>query len=184
MKKVWLDAGHGGEDPGAVGKVKEADMNLSVTLKVGAILLKNGVSVGYSRTKDAFIELGERCRKANAFKADLFVSIHHNAGGGVGAECIHSKWHGTSEVLAKNIMAQFKKIGQKAHGIGIYDKVGKDGKDYFAVIRDSNMPSIIAEFAYVDSVDSKKIDTEPERLLEATAIAKGILETLGIKYKI
>lgn len=182
MKKVFLDAGHGGKDPGAVGnKLCEDNINLDVTLKAGAILLRNGVNVAYSRTTDVFIELEDRCEKANAAKADLFVSIHHNAGGGTGAECIFSVNHGTSETLAKNIMAEFKAIGQKERST--YAKAGNNGRDYFAVIRGSHMPAVIVEYCFIDSVDSKKIDEAIDRTVEATAIAKGILKTLGLPYK-
>ena len=80
MAKVFLDAGHGGKDPGALGNgLKEKDINLSVTLKVGNILKNHGVNVGYSRTTDVFLELADRASKANNFGADVFVSIHCNA---------------------------------------------------------------------------------------------------------
>ena len=80
MVKVFLDAGHGGHDPGALGNdLREKDINLSVALKVGNILINHSVNVNYSRTTDVFVELAERARKANNYNADIFVSLHCNA---------------------------------------------------------------------------------------------------------
>ncbi len=82
FKTVVLDAGHGGKDPGAVGKdVKEKDIVLAVTLKVGEYLKREmpDLQVVYTRTTDVFVPLDERADMANKAKADLFVSIHANA---------------------------------------------------------------------------------------------------------
>lgn len=77
-----IDAGHGGHDPGAVGKIsKEKDINLNVALAFGKLVEKNcpDVKVVYTRKKDVFIPLAKRAEIANEAKADLFVSIHTNA---------------------------------------------------------------------------------------------------------
>ena len=77
-----LDAGHGGKDPGALGKSgKEKNINLAVTLAVGRLVEQNlkDVKVVYTRKTDVFVELNERAAIANRAKADLFVSIHTNA---------------------------------------------------------------------------------------------------------
>lgn len=77
-----LDAGHGGKDPGALGKTgKEKNINLAVTKAVGQLVEDNmkDVRVVYTRKTDVFVELNERAAIANRAKADLFVSIHTNA---------------------------------------------------------------------------------------------------------
>lgn len=77
-----LDAGHGGKDPGALGKRgKEKNINLAVALAVGKLVEQNlkDVKVVYTRKTDVFVELDERAAIANRAKADLFVSIHTNA---------------------------------------------------------------------------------------------------------
>lgn len=79
---VVIDAGHGGHDPGAIGKIsKEKNINLNVALKLGNLIKKNcnDVNVVYTRSKDVFIPLDRRAEIANNAKADLFISIHTNA---------------------------------------------------------------------------------------------------------
>ena len=79
---VVIDPGHGGHDPGAVGKIsKEKNINLNVALKLGNMIKKNcdDVKVIFTRTKDVFIPLNRRAEIANNAKADLFISIHTNA---------------------------------------------------------------------------------------------------------
>jgi N-acetylmuramoyl-L-alanine amidase len=82
VKKVVIDAGHGGHDPGAVGKIsKEKDIVLSIALKTGKFIEENipDVEVIYTRKTDVFVELHRRAKIANEAKADLFISIHCNA---------------------------------------------------------------------------------------------------------
>ncbi|MBR6980583.1 MAG: N-acetylmuramoyl-L-alanine amidase [Prevotella sp.] len=77
-----IDAGHGGKDPGAIGKTsQEKDLNLKVALAFGSYVEKNcsDVKVIYTRKTDVFVELKERANIANKNKADLFISIHTNA---------------------------------------------------------------------------------------------------------
>lgn len=79
---VVIDAGHGGHDPGAIGKIsKEKNINLKVALKLGKLIQNNcsDVKVVYTRNRDVFIPLDRRAEIANNAKADLFISIHTNA---------------------------------------------------------------------------------------------------------
>ena len=85
VKKVVLDAGHGGKDPGNLGtgryKETEKQIALAVTLKVGKYIEENlpDVEVIYTRTDDSFPTLWDRANLANDENADLFISIHCDA---------------------------------------------------------------------------------------------------------
>ncbi|HKJ68985.1 MAG TPA: N-acetylmuramoyl-L-alanine amidase [bacterium] len=83
LDRIVLDAGHGGKDPGAIGPggIKEKDVVLDITKRVGRIIEKNlpEVEVIYTREKDVFIPLQERTRIANEKNGKLFVSIHANS---------------------------------------------------------------------------------------------------------
>jgi N-acetylmuramoyl-L-alanine amidase len=86
VSRLVLDPGHGGKDVGAVGPngVREKDVTLDVAHRVAPILAAQGVQVVLTRDDDRFVSLEERTARANAFAADLFVSIHCNASEGHG----------------------------------------------------------------------------------------------------
>ena len=81
LDTVVLDAGHGGKDPGAIGKygTKEKDVALDITKRAGNLLEKSGIKVVYTRDEDVFIPLLDRTKIANDSNGKLFVSIHANA---------------------------------------------------------------------------------------------------------
>lgn len=82
ISKIVLDAGHGGNKPGAIGHFsKEKDLALAITFKLGEIINKKmkGRQVIYTRTTDFDVPLAERHEIANKAKANLFISIHINS---------------------------------------------------------------------------------------------------------
>ncbi|MDD2634944.1 MAG: N-acetylmuramoyl-L-alanine amidase [Bacteroidales bacterium] len=82
IKTVVIDPGHGGSDPGAVGKIsKEKDIALDISLKFGKMIEEkyNDINVIYTRTDDSFVELYKRAKIANDNSADLFICVHVNA---------------------------------------------------------------------------------------------------------
>ncbi|MDP2753268.1 MAG: N-acetylmuramoyl-L-alanine amidase, partial [Nitrospirota bacterium] len=76
-----IDAGHGGNDPGAIGRsgLREKDVNLDIAKRLAKLLKDDGVEVIMTRSSDVFIGLSRRCAIANNASADLFISIHCNA---------------------------------------------------------------------------------------------------------
>lgn len=177
--KVFLDAGHGGKDPGALGNgMKEKDINLSVTLKVGNILANHGISVGYSRTTDVFLELVDRAKKANNFGADIFVSIHCNAAENTAAQGVETYRYPNSTNGAK--------LGKSIQDSIISNKLCSKNRGTktanFAVLRLTNMPAALIEMGFITNKEDSLILKNKQNEL-AIAIAKGILNYLGITYK-
>ena len=81
LRKVVIDAGHGGNDPGAIGRggLREKDVNLDVAKRLSVLLQAAGVQTVLSRSSDKFVPLSIRVDIANRSQADLFISIHSNA---------------------------------------------------------------------------------------------------------
>ena len=183
MKKVFIGVGHGGSDPGAVANnTKEKDLNLSIALACRDMLERHGVIVKMSRTKDENDTLSEEIRECNTFSPDLAIDIHNNAGGGDGAEVFYHYGGGKSKTLAENILGEIVKVGQNSRGAKI--RKNSQGKDYYGFIRETSVPAVIVECAFVDNAtDLKILATEDKRKKVGEAIAKGILKTLGVNIK-
>jgi len=181
MPKVWIDAGHGGKDPGAVSNgIQEKDIALKVSLGIKQRLEAGyeNVQVLLSRSTDVFLELKERTSKANAAGADFLVSIHCNAGGGKGGfETFRytSASQGSiklQEALHKAIMGKVGGIdrGQKAQNLHM--------------VRESKMPAVLTENLFVD------VAADADRLKQASVInaiieghVQGIASYLGLTVK-
>lgn len=182
-KRVFIGVGHGGSDPGAVGKVREADANLVIALKLRDELSRHGLLVGMSRMTNEFDPLREEIVEANAFGADICIDIHNNAGGGNGFEVYRqtNAYSLQSEHLATSIENRVKEIGQESRGIRT--KLNKAGTDYFGFLRQIKAPAVIVEGFFVDSDDALGFDSIPEQQSLGIAYAKGILDFLGIRWK-
>lgn len=180
MAKVFLGVGHGGSDPGAQGGgLDEADINLGIAVACQAELVRHGVQVRMSRTKDEDDPLTEEIRECNAYDPDLAVDIHTNAGGGTGFEVYHTLGGGKGKILAQNIEAEVKAIGQISRGCKT--RANSSGKDYYGFIRQTKCPAVICECAFIDTAaDRAKVATTDKQAAFGRAYARGILKTLGI----
>lgn len=176
MAKVFLSAGHGGSDPGAVGNgLKEKDINLQIMLACQAELVRHGVTVVCSRTTDENDPVQAEVREANASGADIAVSFHTNAGGGDGSESFCYSSSSKGRKLAELCEKHTKAIGQNSRGV-------KTNNLMFT--RATNMPAVLCECAFVDTKkDIAIVDTLAEQQAFGVAYAKAILEYLGITYK-
>lgn len=176
-KKVFLSAGHGGTDPGAVAYgLKEKDINLTVMGACRDELRRHGVTVVCSRTKDENDPVTQEVKEANASKADVAVSFHANAGGGDGSETFY--WYGCADGkrLATLCEKYTGKLGQNSRGIKSGNKL------YF--IKNTTMTAALCEVAFLDNdKDNDIIDTVAEQKAFGVAYAKAILEFLDIEYK-
>ena len=178
-KKVFIGVGHGGKDSGAVKYITEKDYTLKTAKLVSQYLKAAGVEYKLSRSADIDTDMDSKVAMCNAYKPDLVVDIHYNAGGGTGFEVYYSKVGGTSKTLAENINAEMKKLMKSR---GVKTKLGTDGRDYFAIIRQTDAPAVLLEGGFVDTkADADCIKANYSRI--ARAYADGILKTLGITVK-
>jgi N-acetylmuramoyl-L-alanine amidase len=181
MPRYGIDFGHGGHDSGAVAKgLVEKDINLYIGLKIKYHITRHGQPCFATRVDDTTLDLNERARLINAFNPDYVLSTHENAGGGDGYDVIYSKVEGVSLELANRIAAEFDAIGQNKHRV--FCRLGDDGRDYYAMIRMIKAPSVISEFAFLDSADSAAVDEQCEWDKIARALAKALLEQGGVTW--
>lgn len=177
--RVCLDAGHGGEEVGAVlGKRYEKEDTLKVTKLVEKKLKKKNVKVIMTRKKDKDVSLQERCTIANQKKADLFVSIHRNSatvGNGIEIWCKGAKEEKDTK-LADNILTGLTKNKiQQNRGIK-YGTIEGESSDYY-VLKNTNMPSCLIELGFISNEkDNQLLDDNLEEY--AQAIADGIVKTI------
>lgn len=183
MAKVFLGVGHGGSDPGAHGGgLDESDINLGIAVACQAELVRHGVQVRISRIKDEDDPLTEEIRECNAYDPNLAVDIHTNAGGGTGFEVYHTLGGGKGKILAQNIDAEVKAIGQTSRGCKT--RANNSGTDYYGFIRQTKCPAVICECAFIDTpTDRAKVATADKQAVFGRAYARGILKTLGIKVQ-
>ena len=174
IKRVIIDAGHGGEEPGAMfnGR-REKDDALRLALAIGQILENNGVDVVYTRTTDVFDTPLEKAQIANRSGADYFVSIHRNAmpvpGTGSGATVLVYENAGVPAMLAENIQRNLVQTG--FNDLGIQERPG------LIVLRRTQMPAVLVEAGFIDNPEDNRFFDENFDAI-AQAIADGILETI------
>ena len=185
---IWLDAGHGGIDSGAINKkegIAEKDLTLKIALKVRELLEKKGVKVILTREKDEKKTYEERLKPQRENSCDLCLSIHLNGFKKSEAEgfeaWVFSKATREEENLGKLLLKEIEKISPyKNRGL----KKGYPGlpdKDFW-VNRLTKAPSCLLELGFVTG------KTEGRFILEnfesyARAISNGVLEFLGKEEK-
>lgn len=177
MAKVFLSAGHGGNDPGAVAYgLKEKDINLAVLKSCRDVLKQHNVTVVCSRETDENDPVGQEVKEANAADVDFSVSFHINAGKGDGFEAFCNPNNKDGMKLAKLGEKYIKELGQNSRGI-------KNGM-HLCFIKNTKKMSVLFETFFIDNDKDNNIgDTAAEQKKIGIAYAKAILEHLGIKYE-
>ena len=154
VKTIVIDAGHGGDKPGAVGKKsKEKNITLSLALKLGKLIEENypDVRIIYTRTTDVDITLAERARIANRAKADLFLSIHCNSWTNSSPTGVETYVMGLSQSKAN------MEVAKKENADILLEKDYKDNSDYQGF--DPNSPESYVMFAmYQNAYIDKSLD--------------------------
>lgn len=174
MPLVVIDAGHGGNNPGAVYQGRrEKDDTLALSLAVGRILEENGVNVYYTRTDDVYESPAQKAMEGNAVGADYFVSIHRNASPYpnqyTGVETLVYNRYGEAARLADNINTRLEQVG--------FEDQGVNERTDLAVLRRTQMPAVLVEVGFINTdADNSLLDQRFDDVAEA--IADGILATI------
>lgn len=186
---VVIDPGHGGNDPGALGKedgktvVEEDDVNLETALYLKDILEEAGIDVVMTRKTSKKVTLSERCKISNEAEADLFISIHSNSVE-VGKESANGTmvFYGAekdsetdgilSEDLAEHILDYLCDALETKN-------LGTQNGDELAVIRGTDAPAVLVELAFISNPGDREKLMDSEYLEKAAyAIAEGIFDIL------
>ena len=174
MALIVLEAGHGGENPGATYQGRqEKDDALNLVLAIGKILEENGQEVYYTRTTDIYESPAQKAAEANHVGADYFFYVHRNSSPYpnqyTGIESLVYNKYGLAARMAKNINAELEKVGFANQGI--------TERPNLAVLRRTRMPAVLVEVGFINTdADNALLDSRFDDV--ANAIATGILESL------
>ena len=188
-KVVYLDAGHGGYDPGAsYFGISEKSLTLAIQSRVKAKLEAEGYQVVTTRTSDTYVDLTDRSRAANASESDIFVSIHINASGSSVAQGIETYYYqpyaeypsrinaayhanptrlSMSDTLANAIQSSLiNATGAQNQGVK---------RQTFAVLRETTAPAVLLELGFLSNPqEAARLNTSAYQETLANAIVAGI----------
>ena len=149
-KRVCLDPGHGGSDPGAVGPsgLREKEVNLAIALQTAELLRAAGMEVIMTREEDRYVDLISRAEIANNSGADIFVSIHANAAynpavGGTSTYTYYG-WQKEERAHLSRLLQAELVAALGLRDIGIFDQG-------FAVLKNTQMPAALVEVAFISN---------------------------------
>ncbi len=178
MAKFCIDAGHNysGVDTGAVGIMyKEQELTFQIADRLRIILERAGHQVKMTRENltsnvsatNVAESLRKRANISNEFNADYFISVHLNAGGGVGTETYVLARGGEAESIAQKVQAAFKALGRVDRGVKVNN---------LAVLRLTNAPAILVETGFIDNAQEEEWVSQ-----NIDAIARAIASAYGIE---
>lgn len=151
--KICVDPGHGGSDPGAVGRVPyelmEKDANLSIALILEQALIDKGHSVYMTRRIDRTLSLPARSNYANRKNVELFASVHCNSAANTTAEGIETWIYPSSQTgrsYAQNVQSSLVETFPDHKDRGVKEA-------NFHVLRETNMPAILVECEFISNAD-------------------------------
>lgn len=154
-KKLFIDPGHGGQDPGAVGaKSKEAENVLAVALALESKLKAQGYEVKLSRRTNVYVTLNDRAKMANDWGADIFISLHDNSAVNKTATGFET-FIFNGQVSTNTIKLQKSIHDAIIKGIGLRDRGMKRAN--FAVLRLTKMPSVLVEYGFISNLNDERI---------------------------
>ncbi len=185
MKKVVIDAGHGGTDGGATGNgIVEKDLNLEISTYIHERLNELGIENMMVRTTDETVEPSERVRRILAPYGSgsdvVVVSNHVNAGGGEGAEIIYALRN--DDTLSKRIATALEDGGRYVRKYYQRRYPSDSSKDYYFIHRNTgNTEPIIVEYGFLDNVTDASLLTNYWKDY-AESVVKGLANYIGATY--
>lgn len=184
-KKVVIDAGHGGNDPGAIsGNLKEKDLNLEAAQYMYKRLQELGIPSTIVRNTDETLERKERINRImNAYGNSpdiIMISNHINAGGGEGAEIVYALRN--NPTLAEMALDNIGEAGQIERKVYQRRLPENPNQDYYFIIRDTgNLESLLVEYGFIDNAkDAYKLQNNLTDYVEG--VVKAIADYTGVSY--
>jgi len=185
-KKVVIDAGHGGNDPGTSSNgIIEKDYTLKISQYIKRRLDELGIENSMTRTSDETLDATNRPKRVQDFYGTgndvIVVSNHINAGGGDGAEVIYALRNNSA--LSAKIAKELENAGQNVRKYYQRRLPSNPAKDYYYILRDTpNNETIIVEYGFADSTgdDVEQLKNNWERYAEA--VVKALADYIGVSY--
>ena len=188
-KVVYLDAGHGGYDPGAsYFGISEKSLTLAIQSRVKAKLESEGYQVVTTRTSDTYVDLTDRSRAANASESDIFVSIHINASGSSDVQGIETYYYQPFAEYPSRINAAYHANPTRlsmsdtlANAIqsSLINATGAQNQGVkrrtFAVLRETTAPAVLLELGFLSNPqEAARLNSSAYQETLANAIVAGI----------
>lgn len=175
-----IDPGHGGIDGGAAANgLIEETIVLNISLYQYKRFKALGVPVKLTRSSDVGLTPSQRTSIVKNSGMRHCISNHCNAGGGDGAEFIHSAFG--SPTMAQYFKEEIEAVGQNVRRI--FTRKNSGGSDYYFMHRDTgSVSTVIVEYGFVDSKLDDVAQLKTKQLIYAEAIVKGYCRFAGYKY--
>ena len=169
MKRLVIDLGHGGHDPGAIGanKTHEADVVLAIGKELNELLKGYKLEVKFTRLSNVYLSLSERAKIANDFKADYFLSIHINSATDSSVRGIevwqYSNKNDKLNKFSKDLCEDVAKVfNVRNRGVKLSQKL--------SVLKNTNMPAALIEVDFISNVNAEK-DLKISSNIKSVALA-------------
>ena len=169
MKRLVIDLGHGGYDPGAIGlnKTHEADVVLAIGKELNDLLKGYKLEIKFTRLSNVYLSLIERSKIANDFKADYFLSIHINSASDKSVRGVevwqYSNKNDRLNKFSNGLCTDISKIfNVRNRGVKLSQKL--------SVLKNTNMPAALIEVDFISNVNAEK-DLNVSSNIKAVALA-------------
>src|SRR6266496_488172 len=174
---IVIDAGHGGFDRGGIPgqRIAEKEMTLEVAQRLKSVLTAGGYRVVMTRENDVFVPLGTRVAIANSYRNAIFVCIHFNSAGRVGADGIETYFYGRDSLQLASAVHHFVSGGAPSESRGVRRR------GYY-VLRKARVPAVLVECGFLTNpTEAAYIQNSSYRQKLAEEIAAGIRERFNVR---